>query len=205
MWRSSAGTPGSTASTSITVSAPSARASFGGAGGSRDVLAVHVQHPRAAPHVVGHVAGPERQRRVAIPEHRAVSGGAVDQHDCRTRARLYRLGRCRVDAFLLQARQSESAQLVVAEPAHVSRPPAQARATHHGRGHLPAGQSRELLDAVLGVAAGELGDDGQLIDAVLAEPDDVEGTAGRGRQREGDLHAGQDASTGGRPRAGPAR
>ena len=53
----------------------------------------------------------------------------------------------------------------------------------------------EALDFVFRVAAGKLGDDGQLIDAVLAKPDDVEGAAGGRRQREGNLHAGDDAST----------
>src|SRR4029079_8144514 len=93
-----------------------------------------------------------------------------------------------IDAFASQALEPEPAELIRAEPADISRAPSKPRAAHHRRRDLSAGQLREPLEPVLGVAAGKAVDDREEVDAVLAKPDDVERSGGGSEKRKRDPH-----------------
>ena len=82
---------------------------------------------------------------------------------------------------LVRLASPRRADLIGSEAPDVSRAPPQPRAADHRRGDLSAGQPGELLDAVLGVAAGEAVEDGEQVHAVLPQPDDVEGARAVGR------------------------
>ena len=110
------------------VSAPLCARSRGRFGGRRDVLAVHVQRAGPSPHRRVDVARPHGQRRRTVPEHRAIAGARVDQHDRELRRDGAWPHRADIHALAFQTLARELAELVVAEPADVpARQPSRAQ------------------------------------------------------------------------------
>src|SRR5436190_9873384 len=116
---------------------------------------------------------------MTIPENRAFTRASIDEDDRELidRARDDAAGG-HVDAFVLETRPRQPAEVVAAEAPDVPGAKAESRACRHGRGNLTARQPGEPLDPLLGVRGRMLRDDGQEVDAVLAESDDVEGPRG---------------------------
>src|SRR5262245_14282650 len=114
----------------------------------------------------------------------------VDQHNGEARPGRDRLHCGDVHALLLEARQADLAELVIAETTDIAGPPPEPCAADHRRGDLSTRKARERLDAVLRVAARKCANEREKIDAVLAETDDVKRPIALIQQTEGNPHGG---------------
>src|SRR5262249_37322260 len=108
---------------------------------------------------------------------RELVGGAVDGPRARD-----------VDARRGQAVARKLTEEIAAEAADVGRAQAEPCAHADGRRGLSARQPREALQALLGVRRRELGKDGEEIDAVEAEADDIKGFGIRGIEAKRNAH-----------------
>src|SRR5262249_7648737 len=129
-----------------------------------------------------YVSSFHRQRSMAVPQHRSLSGTGIDEHHrelvgcARHRARPPA-----VDAGVREALSRNSSELIVAEGADVRHSPAEFRACAHGRRNLAAWQLGKLRELNFGVWRGVFRDNGKQVDAVQAQSGYVVGTrAGTG-------------------------
>ena len=131
---------------------------------------------------------------MAIPQHRPLTCSRVDENDRELiRRASHRLRRRHVDAVGDQTFARRRAEIVVSEASDVPCAPAKPRARRHRGGHLPAGQPRRALQPLLRAARGKLGNDGDEIDAIEAEPDHVERTRVTRWDGKGDAHQAANA------------
>jgi hypothetical protein len=115
-----------------------------------------------------------------MPDHRAVAAARIDedQRGMAGRAR-HAADVRRIDLVALETLDADSRRVVFAKRADVLGFPAEPGAADRGAGTLPSWQGGETLDPRFPSRDGMVRNDGDDIEAVEAEGDDVEGAVRR--------------------------
>src|SRR5262249_55492015 len=139
------------------------------------IVAVGVEHAGAGDLILGDFFGLDAQAFVAPPEYGALSrGGGGDGIWPLVWAALSPLHVVEVHARPAQAFDLDLPAVIVTDGADVLGTQAEARAGHHGAGHLATGTEQFLLKRNLAGVGWKMRHDEQGIGGVQAHADDVE-------------------------------
>ena len=152
-------------------------------------MAVDHQDPPRRDRILWNIVDSHDERRITIPEDRAIAGASVDEDDGElVRGARDNPRRAHVDAGRHQAFAREHAEVVVAKAADVARAPAETRTGDRGGRHLPAWKPGKSLQTLLRIRCRVFGDDRDQVDAVEAETDRIEGFLASRRNSKRDPH-----------------
>ena len=130
-----------------------------------------------------------------MPEDGSLARARVDENDGEPVRRAgHRSRRADVHALSREAVAREPSRRVIPKAADVPGSPSEPGTGDDGSGHLPAGETGELLEPMFRVRGGMCRGDSHVIDAVLAQTDHVERSSVCTRDGERNPHRFQDAS-----------